>query len=132
MWEMNNQESKYPITALINSVYFSLDYTLIVKEGNGFRLLVIHNNKKLVDKIYTTLKGARIAFHRAFKKFGYKADIETDWTKFYNPDTMWLEELSNCPENSFNYNFKLSKKKKTKKRQATRTRYTRTLVRVKI
>ncbi len=109
---MNAQQSKYPVSLLLNSVYFFLHYVLIVKEGEIFRLLVIKNGEKLVDKKYRTIKGARIAFHRSYKKQGYKDNIETEWTYFYNPDITWLEELLNCPGRPFMLKFKLSKKTK--------------------
>ncbi len=99
---MKPKNSKYPVSVLINSVYFFLNVTLIIQEETKFRLLVIRNKKKIADKRYQTLKGARIGFHRAFRTYKYEDDMETMWSPFYNPEESWLEKLSNYPEELVN------------------------------
>jgi hypothetical protein len=84
----NNQPIK--ISRLENSVYYFLDYVFIVEEEDSFRLLVIHRGKVLTDKLYPTLRGARIAFRHIYEGKAWSKDLKARWSNFYQPDKRWL------------------------------------------
>ncbi len=114
---MTDQSNPSSISFLINSAHFFLDYVLIVNEKKGFRLLVVHKNKKWVDKRYKTLKEAQTVFGRDFKKYGYICNMgymKPVWSPFYSPEEMWLEALSNHPEKPFIFKFKLRRRRQKK------------------
>ena len=61
-------------------------------EDYGYRLMVIHRNKVLLDKSYKTIRGAKIAFVRSFN---FRAGIQNAkpyWSVFYTPEPGWLDE----------------------------------------
>jgi hypothetical protein len=99
---MNRKKSNNPggsdyngpeISVLINSAYFFLTHVFVLKVSNTFRLMVVRGGERLVaNEVYTTLKGARIAYKRMFGKFAYRSEVESEWTPFYVPDGRWLRE----------------------------------------
>jgi hypothetical protein len=100
----NPTPEKY-ISRLINSLYFFLDIALIVIEEKYYRLIVYDKAKNfLVDKRYTTAKGARIAFMRFFRHKYYNDKPRADWSFSYPPDWDWLENMetliASLPANS--------------------------------
>jgi hypothetical protein len=102
----NPTPDKY-IFRLINSLYFFLDIALIVIEEKYYRLIVYDKGKNfLVNKRYTTAKGARIAFMRFFKHQYYNNEPRAEWSFAYPPDSDWLERIetliASLPENCRN------------------------------
>jgi hypothetical protein len=93
---MNHQEKKADngpyISLLQNSPFYFLQCAYLVKGNKHFRLVVIHQGKVLMDKTYETVRGAHIAFAKAFKKRSWKEQVKADWTDFYSPDCKWFEE----------------------------------------
>lgn len=93
-------ETKTPTTPgtriyrLNNSFYFFLDFVIIIIGKNDFRLLAYDRSENfLVDKKYTTLSAAKIAF---LKHFGYKYYSDnpiSEWSDDYPPDKDWLDEI---------------------------------------
>ena len=86
-------EADVEISILSNSPYYFLHSVFIVKEGEGegFRLVIIHNNRVLTDQRYETLRGARISFAKSYGDKAWVEDIQAQWTHFYPPDAKWLE-----------------------------------------
>jgi len=72
-------------------MHYFLHYVFIVKEGERFRLVVIHNRRVLTDQRYESLRGARIAFSKYYEYKAWKEDVKAQWTHFYQPDAKWLE-----------------------------------------
>ena len=83
----------YPISKLINSVYFFLDDVLVIDEKNVYRLIVYSHGEILVDKRFKTIRGARIAFFRLFKHKAWGPETKAQWSHFYDPDEDWMEDL---------------------------------------
>lgn len=88
------------ISRLINSIYFYLDTCFITPVTlSDYRLLALKGEKVLHDCKYKTLRGARGAFKRKFKKMSWH-DAPAEWSHFYPPDSKWLENhLSNASLN---------------------------------
>jgi hypothetical protein len=58
--------------------------------------VVNHNGKILYDKVYKTLRGAKIAFSKLFNHRGWKEHLKAEWSIFYKPDPWWLKK--SCAE----------------------------------
>jgi hypothetical protein len=86
---------------LINSALFFLDHVLIKKEKRKYRLLAFQNSRKLIDKTFKSMRKARIFFSKSFSNRRYKSTV-AEWSKLYQPDPGWLEEIGN-PINVFPY-----------------------------
>jgi len=80
------------ITVLANSAYYFFNHVLILEENKQFRLLVVNNNKKLIDKTFKTPGGARICFKNFLKKKEIMLKNE-EWSQYYPPDPKWLDKL---------------------------------------
>jgi hypothetical protein len=87
-----NLEDTKEISILINSVYFFIEFVFILRFHDQYRLVVLHRRKVLTDAMYSTLKGARIAFSRMFRGKSWKEGTKAQWSPFYNPDCEWLSE----------------------------------------
>jgi hypothetical protein len=84
------------ISRLVNSVYYSISTCFIMEltmtNQVEYRLLAIHKKKVLTDRNYRTLRGARIAFEKQFKKMAWRDDVAAEWSHFYPPNRDWIEE----------------------------------------
>ncbi len=81
------------VQRLNNSIYFAVDTVFILSRGEAYRLIVIHAGRVLKDTEYRTLRGAKIAFIRCYRKgaFGLgRTKIEAEWSHSYSPDQDWL------------------------------------------
>jgi len=83
---------KERISVLETSIYYFLEHVFIIKERGRYRLVVIHHEKLLTDKIYKTAKGARIAFLKFWSYKAWEVDAKATWTHFYKPDRDWISE----------------------------------------
>jgi hypothetical protein len=84
------------ISRLINSFYYSISNCFIMTnpdENEDYRLILIRESAIIFDKKYRTLKGARIAFQKKFKKQAWNDKVVAAWTFFYPPDQDWLEDI---------------------------------------
>jgi hypothetical protein len=92
------------ISRLNNSIYYFLQYVFIMVVENGFNLRVIHNNRLELDKVFKSLRGAKMAFTKLFKEKAWK-NVQAEWSPFYDPDKYWIVEknqivlraMSSCP-----------------------------------
>jgi len=80
------------IIFMVNSAQYLLNYVMVVFEDFGYRLVVNRAGDIITDKIYDTLKGAKIAFLKFHHFFAYNKDVKPEWTRAYVPDNEWLEE----------------------------------------
>ena len=89
----NTGEKPVKICMLTNSAYYFISDVIIVnKDEKGlYRLVAEHVGKKLIDKPFSTLRGAKIAFSKLFKHRGWKQDIHAQWSEFYEPEVSWLK-----------------------------------------
>ena len=72
------------ISYLENSIYYFIKCAFIKQERDGCRLVVTHQERLLLDRLYSTLKGAKIAFA---KRYGYRL-----WQKGVRPKWTPVEE----------------------------------------
>jgi hypothetical protein len=78
---------------LTNTAYFFLEFAFILVEDNAFRLLVFDGGEKyLVDKRYTSEKGAKISFLNFFGHKYYTDNPIAIWDPPYSPDEDWIQE----------------------------------------
>lgn len=87
------------ISSLSNSMNYFINNVFIVKDSGNFRLLAIHNNKRLMDEKYDSAKGAKIAFLKLFWYRAWSEQVKPQWTHFYTPDEEWLGFKLNTPPN---------------------------------
>jgi hypothetical protein len=80
------------ISLLVNSAYYFIECVFILRLRDHFRLVALHHGTVLTDACYRTLKGARIAFAKKYKKKAWKEEVKAEWSVFYDPDNRWLEE----------------------------------------
>jgi hypothetical protein len=67
-----------------------------------FRILAIHKKTVLFNRIYRTLRGARISFMKQFQKMAWSDKVVAEWTDLYPPDRDWIEKmLSIADRNKF-------------------------------
>ena len=96
---MNRQQvtDKEPkISLLINSALYFLDCVLIKIENRKFRLLAVHKKRKLMDKTFKNMKGARVSFSKSFTDRRYDS-TRAEWSKCYAPEPGWLEKMLKMP-----------------------------------
>jgi hypothetical protein len=93
----NGQERKNQnlITRMTNSALAFLSCVFILKESEGYRLILIQDRVKLFDSRYKTLRGARLACTILTRKRMYKSGIKPDWSFFYPVDEKWLHDNLN-------------------------------------
>jgi hypothetical protein len=80
------------ICVLINSIFYFISSVFILNNKGHYLLVAKHNGKILIDKIYKTLRGAKIAFSKLFGQRGWEEDIKAEWSVFYKPDSQWLKK----------------------------------------
>ncbi len=88
------------ISSLVNSIFYFLNYVIIIHETHGFRLIAIHGNEKKVDQVYPTLRGAKIAFSKMFKinkANKISGEDKSVWTPFYHPESLFIDGLLKSP-----------------------------------
>ncbi|MCP5046733.1 MAG: hypothetical protein GY940_06150 [bacterium] len=91
--KMNRNEAM-EISLLVNAIFYFIEHVFILKvpgEG-GFRLVAFHKGRVLTDENYKTARGARIAFSKMYHYKAWKEDVKPDWSHFYDPDQMWLND----------------------------------------
>jgi hypothetical protein len=80
------------ISLLINSAYYFIECVFILHLYDYYRLVVLHKGIVLTDAHYKTIKGAKIAFSKRYKKKAWSDEIKAEWSCFYDPDARWLKE----------------------------------------
>ena len=80
------------ITLLSNSAHYFLESVFIIQTAESCRLVVYLKGRRLTDKCYKTMKGARIAFTRLYRNYAYNDTVLPEWTHFYHPQKLWLKE----------------------------------------
>jgi hypothetical protein len=90
------QEEKQKIAMLINSIFYFIQYVIIVKNpgDSRYRLLVIQHGQVLTDEYYESVRGAKIAFSRMYYHRSWKEGVKPVWSHFYHPESSWLERYT--------------------------------------
>ena len=79
------------ISMLLNAVHFFLDCAFIIHAAGTYRLVVLHVNNVLLDKSYTSLKGAKIGFNKIYSRQACTENVNARWAE-YTPNTTWMEK----------------------------------------
>lgn len=92
--QVNEPKNSKPIeiSSLFNAVEYFFETVFIMTAKDGYRLLVVHYNELLTDKIYKTARGARIAFSKIYKYKAWSDGVKANWSLFYSPDYGWVEK----------------------------------------
>jgi hypothetical protein len=80
------------ICILINSILYFISSVIILNKNGQYRLVVKHNNKIFIDKIYKTPRGAKIAFSKLFSHRSWREELKAEWSVFYKSDAQWLKK----------------------------------------
>lgn len=83
------------MSLLINSAYYFIESVFILRWNDHYRLVVIHDGKMLVDSLYGTARGARVAFAKMFRDKAWSNEIKPEWSHFYEPDVSFYHEAIN-------------------------------------
>ncbi|NIM18065.1 MAG: hypothetical protein GTO45_39320 [Candidatus Aminicenantes bacterium] len=86
------KKNRVYISVLKNSALYFIDSVLLIAVKGKYQLVVIHDATVLWNKVYTTIRGARIAYQKVFKKKSFQERIKADWSYFYPPEPDWLNE----------------------------------------
>ncbi len=86
------KKNRVYISVLKNSALYFIDSVLLIAVKGKYRLVVIHDKTVLWNKVYHTIRGARIAYQKVFKKKSFQERIKADWCPFYPPEPDWLKE----------------------------------------
>ncbi|MCP5049596.1 MAG: hypothetical protein GY940_20670 [bacterium] len=89
---VTDEEEK--ISVLTNSLDFFLGSVFMLRDNESYRLVVMHNERVLIDEPYKTAKGAKIAFYRFCRYRVWKEGVKPRWTPFYNPDVESIEDVT--------------------------------------
>lgn len=85
-----NTDEERRVSVLTNAIYFFLGSAFIIKSGGYYRLVVMHNGRLLVDEVYNTVRGSKIAFFRFCQDRLWKQGVKPCWSDFFNPDKATL------------------------------------------
>jgi len=88
------EKKENTISLLLNAGFYFLQRAFIMKgnDGKRYRLVVIHNNRVIIDHDYRTLRGAKIGCAKTVQCRGFKGKLKTEWSPFYVPGAKWLED----------------------------------------
>jgi len=86
----SSQYANCEIILLINAVFYFLHKVFILFDGNQYRLVVIKENFMLLDKTFSSLKGAKISFSRLYGSQACQKDVDPLWSVRYVPQSEWL------------------------------------------
>jgi hypothetical protein len=82
-------EATVTISRLDNSIYYFIELVYIAKQKGCFRLIAIHHNRVLCDRLYQGLAGARIAFGKLYGHKRWDPKAKPVWSHFYAPASDW-------------------------------------------
>ena len=91
----NDSLDKREICMLINDVEYFLNPVFIIVEKIGYRLVVIHAGKVMINKCYAELRHAKIAFARRYNRKAWVKGVKPEWTHLYRPTGDWLDKKIN-------------------------------------
>ena len=83
------------IMLLENAVHYFIDYVLILLEPGAYRLVVVADGGKRIDKHYNTIRGAKTAFLRSFKHRALERFSKPKWSHCFPPGKQWLQDRLN-------------------------------------
>jgi hypothetical protein len=89
------QEKVRFIARMINPHTVFLKYVFILKEPDGYRLVIAQESLKLLDCRYKTFQGAKGGFSRFICKREPGIVFTPVWSYFYPADKKWLEDKLN-------------------------------------
>ena len=92
----NKIERKTRLYRLVNNGYFFLRYFFIVENDGDYRLVVIHDNHLLTDRLYKSLSNAKSAFARMYKRKAWKKGVKAEWSIFFPPGAGWIRNKIEC------------------------------------
>lgn len=90
------EERKTKLYRLVNNGYFFLRYVFIVEDGGDYRLVVIHDNHLLTDRLYKSLNNAKSAFSRMYNRKTWKKGVKPEWSIFFPPGVGWIKNKIEC------------------------------------
>ena len=80
---------------MINSFFYFFKFVFILKDDNRFRLVIIQENRKSLDRKYKTIKGAKIACAKWLSLVSGSPEVKPVWSFLYPPDESWLQDKLN-------------------------------------
>lgn len=83
------------ISLLINSAYYFIESVFILRWGSHYRLVAVHDGKILVDSLYDSVRGARVAFAKLFRDKAWSDEIKPEWSLFYEPEDSFYRKAIN-------------------------------------
>jgi hypothetical protein len=94
-----NTFSIHKIAILENAIFYFLNRVIIIKDekSDQYRLIVISKDQIIVDRLYDTPRGAKIAFARMFLNRAWSNEVRSSWSHYYRPYNKWLNKTLELP-----------------------------------
>jgi hypothetical protein len=80
------------ISLLINSIYYFLECVFILDLRDHYRLVVLHRGHVLTDSDYESIRGAKIAFAKLYRKKAWREGVKPELSILYDPEDGWLDD----------------------------------------
>jgi hypothetical protein len=80
-------------STLVNSLDYRLEYVFILKEEDGFRLVVKHGGLVLTNQTFKSLPDARTAFQNLYPGPKGVRRPKPHWSAFIDPEQEWFGHL---------------------------------------
>jgi len=94
-FQINKKDIHGKIFSLSNTHHYFIHFAIILCLSKGYRLLVQDENSILTDKIFETLRGAKVAFHKLYSYRQYGNGCKPRWSHLYHPERQWLIDRFN-------------------------------------
>lgn len=90
--QRHRSEQETTISRLLNSIYYFLDFVFVISSDEGYRLVILHQDRVIMDASYSSLRGAKIAFAKFFYEQTWAENVQPKWSHFYQPQHNWLDK----------------------------------------
>lgn len=90
--KISNSLYRDEISLLKNNVEYYLHDVFIMVKEYGYQLVVIHAKQVRTNRLYPTLRTAKVAFARMYNRKSWKKGVKPRWSPLYKPQLEWLDD----------------------------------------
>lgn len=80
------------VAILTNSYYYFIETVFVIFHKGVYRLVALNRSKIIMNTVYPSLRGAKIAFLRKFREKSWDESLQPNWTELYEPEADWLKD----------------------------------------
>ncbi|MCP5047624.1 MAG: hypothetical protein GY940_10660 [bacterium] len=74
------ESGDFDVSFLENSIYYFVKCAFLKQEQDGCRLVVTHEDRLMLDRLYSTVKGAKIGFVKRYGDRVWQEGVRPLWT----------------------------------------------------